>query len=206
MNTRIEKLRKQSLTAINKLSPERALLITQFYKQTDRQDIPIPVRRAMSFKFLLENKTICINEGELIVGERGPAPKETSTYPEINLHSLDDLDVLNTRSKVGFKVDDQTRSAYETIIIPYWKGKTQREKIFESVPKEWEDSYLAGVFTEFQEQRAPGHTAAGRKIFKKGLLDLKEDIAASLEKYRTVGTSESKAKIDELDGMNIVIT
>lgn len=205
MNHRIKKLREQSLKAINKLSPERALLITQFYKQTDGQNIPVPMRRAMAFKFLLENKSICINEGELIVGERGPAPKETPTYPEIILHSLHDLDVLNTRPKVGFKVDEKTRKAYEEIIIPYWKGRTQREKIFQKIPKEWEEAYTAGVFTEFQEQRAPGHTAAGKKVFQKGLLDLKNDIAESLKKYQTLGTNESTAKINELEGMNIVI-
>lgn len=205
MNSRIKKLREQSLRAVNKLSPERALLITQFYKQTDRQNIPVPVRRAMAFKFLLENKSICINEGELIVGERGPAPKETSTYPEINLHSIHDLEVLNTRSKVGFKVDEETRKAYETIVIPYWQGHTQREKIFERVSKKWKDAYLAGVFTEFQEQRAPGHTAAGKKIFQKGLLDLKNDIDASIKKYKAMGTGEAWVRVDELKGMDIVI-
>ena len=67
------------------------------------------------------------------MGERGPAPKATPTYPEINLHSLKDLDILNSRKKVSFKVDEETRKAFEEVIIPYWTGKTNRERIFNNL-------------------------------------------------------------------------
>src|SRR3989339_782047 len=125
MNTRIKNLRTQSLTAINKLSHERAKLVTDFYKQTESQQLSVPVKRALTFKYILENKKICINEGELIVGERGPAPKETSTYPEVSLHSLQDLEILDSRPKVWFRVDDETKNIYQKEIIPFWKGKSQ---------------------------------------------------------------------------------
>ena len=45
----------------------------------------------------------------------------------------------------------------------------------------WIDAYEAGIFTEFQEQRAPGHTVLGKKIYSKGLLDMKADIQRSLD-------------------------
>ncbi|MCK5700478.1 MAG: hypothetical protein KAI29_04970, partial [Cyclobacteriaceae bacterium] len=83
MTERIEKLRTQSLNSINRISAERALLITEFYKSHECQKVSVPVQRALSFKYIMENKSICINDGELIVGERGPAPKATPTYPEI---------------------------------------------------------------------------------------------------------------------------
>jgi len=47
----------------------------------------------------MENKFICFNDGELIVGERGPSPKATPTYPEITVHSLKDLNILDSRDK-----------------------------------------------------------------------------------------------------------
>ena len=109
MNNRIKKLRTQSLTAVNKISPERALLITHFYKNSETPEVSVPVKRALCFKYLLEQKRICINDGELIVGERGPAPKATSSYPEICLHSEKDLEILNSRPKVSFKVDEVTK-------------------------------------------------------------------------------------------------
>ena len=83
MNERINILREKSLNAVNRISAERALLVTEFYKQTSDQRLSPAMKRALCFEYLLRKKEICINEGELIVGERGPAPKATPTYPEI---------------------------------------------------------------------------------------------------------------------------
>lgn len=204
MTERIRKLREQSLNAENRISTERALLITEFYQSGMADAEPVPVQRALAFKYILEHKYICVNEGELIVGERGPAPKATPTYPEICIHSLQDLEILNDRPKVSFKSDETTRAAYRDIIIPYWKGKSNRDRIFQNLPQEWKEAYTAGVFTEFQEQRAPGHTALGIKMFRTGLLDLKEEIAESLAKTDLVNDPEGVDKRDELRAMDIV--
>ena len=67
MSERVSRLRKQSLDAIPSISTERAELMTAFYRQ-DLGPVSAPVRRALAFQHLLEHKTICINEGELIVG------------------------------------------------------------------------------------------------------------------------------------------
>lgn len=204
MTERIRKLREQSLNAENRISAERALLITEFYQSGMADAEPVPVQRALAFKYILEHKYICVNEGELIVGERGPAPKATPTYPEICIHSLQDLEILNDRPKVSFKSDETTRAAYRDIIIPYWKGKSNCDRIFQNLPQEWKEAYTAGVFTEFQEQRAPGHTALGIKMFRTGLLDLKEEIAESLAKTDLVNDPEGVDKRDELRAMDIV--
>jgi formate C-acetyltransferase len=203
MTPRIEKLRSQSLNAANTLSSERAKLITRFYKETYNMHMPEPIRRARAFKYLLTHKEICINDGELIVGERGPAPKATPTYPEVSLHSLKDLDVLNDRPKVGFKVEKETRDLYENDIIPFWKGNSMRDKMFAQLPEEWINAYGAGVFTEFQEQRAPGHTVAGEKIFKKGMNALKEEIAEAKSKLDTINNPADIDKKYELEAMEI---
>ena len=204
MTERIRKLREQSLNAENRISAERALLITEFYKSGVADAEPVPVQRALSFKYILEHKHICINEGELIVGERGPAPKATPTYPEICVHSLQDLEILHNRAKVSFKSDEATREAYRDIIIPYWQGKTNRDRIFQNVPQEWKDSYDAGIFTEFQEQRAPGHTVLGKKMFRTGLLDLKKEIADAMAKLDLLNDPDGLDRQDELRGMEIV--
>src|SRR5664279_3275845 len=164
ISSRVKKLRNQSLNAVEKISAERALLITQFYKSDEARELSPPMKRARAFEFLLKNKKFCINEGELIVGERGPAPKETSTYPEISLHSMMDLEILNSREKVSFAVDDEVRNIYEKEIIPFWTGRSNRDKIMSRMTPEWLNAYDAGIFTEFQEQRAPGHTVLGYRL------------------------------------------
>jgi len=188
MTDRIANLREQSLRAVNRISAERALLVTEFYQKTEGEELSIPVQRAKALEYILNNKFICINEGELIVGERGPAPKACPTYPEITVHSLNDLDVLDQRKKVSFRVDEETKQVYREKIIPYWSGKSTRDRIMTSMKPEWMDAYQAGVFTEFQEQRAPGHTVAGKKLFQKGMLDLIREI----EDRRTSGQADKR--------------
>jgi trans-4-hydroxy-L-proline dehydratase len=201
MNERIKNLREQSINAVPHVSHERAVLMTEFYKHAGSHSAPM--RRALAFKSIMEGKTICINDGELIVGERGPAPKATSTYPELCCHSLGDLDILNNREKISFKVCDETRRIYNDEVIPFWKGKTIREKIFEEMAPEWKDAYEAGIFTEFMEQRAPGHTVLDDKIYRKGMLDFKNEIRASLRSLDFDNDSDAYGKQEELKAMNI---
>lgn len=205
MNERIQKLRQESLDTINTISAERAQLVTEFYKSNEAKSMSVTVQRATCLKHIFNNKHICINEGELIVGERGPAPKATSTYPEVCLHSLQDLDILNSREKVFFRVSQETRDIYENEIIPFWTGKTNREKIFKALPQEWKDCYDAGIFTEFQEQRAPGHTVLGKNMFKKGLNALKHEIEEAITKLDYISDSDANNKLNELKAMNIAI-
>jgi len=204
MNERIKNLRDQSLNAVNRISAERALLVTKFYESDIAQQVSTPVKRAKTFEYILKNKKICINYGELIVGERGPAPKATPTYPEVCVHSIKDLEILDSREKVSFKVDSETKKAFKDVIIPFWQGRTQRDKIFDAMDSEWLDAYKSGTFTEFQEQRAPGHTVLGNKIYKKGMLDIINDIQQSLDSLDFYNDPKALDKKEELKAMQIV--
>jgi formate C-acetyltransferase len=203
LSERVKKLREQSLNSVEKISVERALHITRFYKSDEARGLSAPVLRAKAFEYLLKNKKLCINDGELIVGERGPAPKETPTYPEISLHSLQDLDILDSRKKVFFKVDDEVRKAYEEEIIPFWKGKSNRDRIMSRMTPDWLIAYDAGIFTEFQEQRAPGHTVLGYKMFKTGFNKLKDEIRNAVSKLDFFNDNNAFDKAEELKGMKI---
>ena len=203
MNERIKKLREQSINAVNKISAERALLVTEFYKSDSAREISAPVKRALCFKYILENKYICVNDNELIVGERGPAPKAAPTYPEICVHSLQDLEILDSRPRVSFKADEEVKKVYREIIIPYWSGKSTRDKIMDSMTPEWITAYKAGMYTEFMEQRAPGHTVAGGNIYKKGMLGFKEDINAALKNLDYYNDPEAYNRKEELTAMSI---
>ncbi|MEE9462222.1 MAG: pyruvate formate lyase family protein, partial [Bacteroidales bacterium] len=203
MNERIKILRDQSLNAENRLSAERGLLVTRFYQDGSIQHLSRPMQRGLCFEYILRHKEICINEGELIVGERGPLPKSTPTYPEICIHTLKDLDILDTREKVSFSVDDQTRKSFEEDIIPFWTGNSNRDRIMAQLPSQWHDAYSAGVFTEFQEQRAPGHTVLGDKIYRKGMLDIINDIKAVAAALDFLNDSKAISKREELKAMEI---
>jgi formate C-acetyltransferase len=203
MNERIKKLREESLRTKPYLDPERALLMTEFYEGRRSATLSVPMKRALAFKHTCERKTIHIGAGELIVGERGPAPKATPTFPEINVHSLQDLDILNTREKIPFKVSPETRKIYKERIIPFWKGQTIREKIQDEMFPDWKEAFEAGIFTEFMEQRAPGHTVLDDKIYRRGFLEFKEDIARSLAAIDFALDPEGLRKKEELQAMAV---
>jgi pyruvate formate-lyase/glycerol dehydratase family glycyl radical enzyme len=202
ISERVAQLRRQSLEAIPTISTERAVLMTAFYRE-HTEGLSEPVRRALSFAYLMEHKTICINPGELIVGEKGAAPKATPTYPELCCHSLQDLDILDSRPKIPFKVDAQARQVYAEEIIPFWQGKTMRERIFAEMTEEWIEAYEAGIFSEFMEQRAPGHTVLDDKIYHKGFEDFKIEIQQSLGRLDFLHDPFAYAKQEELKGMLI---
>jgi formate C-acetyltransferase len=198
LSTRVKKLREQSINAVETLSAERAQLLTMFYQSPESKGLSLPVQRARAFEYLLKHKSICINDGELIVGERGPAPKATPTYPEICLHSIKDLEILDSREKVFFRVSEDVKNTYEKDIIPFWKGKSNRDRIMSRMTHGWIDSYNAGIFTEFQEQRAPGHTVLGSKMFHTGFLDLKEEIKKAIASF-----DKNEDRLEELKAMDI---
>ena len=202
MTARVRKLRKESLEAEETLSSERAELLTAFYHH-ELGPVSAPVRRALSFQYLLEQKKICIGEGELIVGEKGPAPKNAPTYPELCCHSLEDLDLLNSREKIPFKVSPETRQVYEDTIIPFWKGKSLRDLLFHEMTDEWKAAYEAGIFTEFMEQRAPGHTVLDDKIYHRGMLDFIAEIDTRLASLDFLQDMDAYSKQEELRAMRI---
>ncbi len=203
MNDRINSLREKTLCTRPSISLERAVLLTDFYKSGVVEKVSVPVSRALAFKYLLEHKDLCVNEGELIVGERGPGPHQTPTYPEICTHSLKDFEILDSREKIAFKVDEDTAEIQKEKIIPFWSGRSLRDRLFREVDSEWIDCYEAGMFTEFMEQRAPGHTVLDNKIYKKGFKDFIRDIDESISGLDFYNDPHAFYKREELEAMRI---
>jgi formate C-acetyltransferase len=104
---------------------------------------------------------------------------------------------------VSFKVDPDTKKVYKDKIIPFWTGKNHRDKIFDSLDRQWKDAYQAGVFTEFQEQRAPGHTVLGDKIYNQGLFNFKGDISYTINKLNFYTDPKAMEKKEQLVAMDI---
>ena len=202
MNPRTERLRRESLDAVPTLSAERAELLTAFYRENLGRHSK-PALRARAFHFLCERKTIWIGEGELIVGERGERPKAVPTYPELTCHSLEDLRILDSRPLTSYRVPPGMLEAYEETVIPFWRGRSLRDRIFPLLPPDWHAAYGAGVFTEFMEQRAPGHTVLDDKIYRKGLLDFKAEIAKALAALDEERDPWALDKREELTAMEI---
>ena len=203
MNTRTERLRSECLNAVPSVSGERAELLTSFYQSLDSDKRSVPVQRALAFRHLLERQRIHIGEDELIVGERGPGPKATPTYPELCCHTLEDLYILPTRGKTPFQVDEGTRALYADIVIPFWDGRSMRDRVFAAMSPGWTAAFEAGVFTEFMEQRSPGHAVLDDKIYRLGFDDFKAWIERSKERIAASDDPAKGGKLEELEAMSI---
>lgn len=202
MNERVRKLRKQSMEAVPHIDIERAKLITEAYKKYEGS-VSIPELRALAFKYYMENRTLCINEDELIVGEKGDSPQASPTFPELCCHTLEDMDVMDSRDIIFFKVDDKTREFHKEEIIPYWENRSLRHKILNNIGDEWKRCYEAGIFTEFMEQRGPGHTVGGDLFYKKGFLQLKQEAQNSIDRLDFMNDRDALAKKHQLEAMKI---
>ncbi|UCD96899.1 MAG: formate C-acetyltransferase/glycerol dehydratase family glycyl radical enzyme, partial [Candidatus Bathyarchaeota archaeon] len=203
MSERVKRLREQSVRAKPTISTERAELLTEFCQNQGSKRVSIPITRALAFRYLLQNQSICICSGELIVGERGPAPKATPTYPELCCHTVEDLEVLDSRKRTPFQVTEDAKSIYSEKIVPFWRGRTMREHVFGAMSPEWMAAFQSGVFTEFMEQRAPGHAILDDKIYHRGLNSFKADIRTQLKHLDYFNDPEAFDKEQELKAMEI---
>ena len=201
MTERVARLRQASLDATPWLTIERGRLLTEFYRQAG--PLSAPLLRAGALAYILERRTLHIGDGELIVGERGPSPKSAPTYPEICCHSLDDFQILHTREKISYCVNSEARKVQEEEIIPFWQGHSMRDQIFTEMTPAWKDAYEAGIFTEFMEQRSPGHTVLGDVIYRKGLVELQQEVDAALARLDFLNDPQAFAKEQELKAMRI---
>jgi len=203
LSERIKRLREQSVGTEPYISTERAELLTDFYQSGAADSKSTPVARALSFKFLMENKEIYIGEDELIVGERGPEPRATPTYPELCCHDLSDLKIIHERVRSRFNVDEASKEVYQEEIIPFWRGKTQQERVLAAMSDEWMAAFNAGIFTEYMLERAPGHAILDDKIYHRGLRDFIGDIKNRIEEIDFFNDPKAYDKEQDLKAMAI---
>ncbi len=202
MNERIRKLRRQSENTQPKIYLERAVLETEAYRKYEGT-VSVPELRALTLLYIMEHKTLCINDGELIVGEKGDGPQSSPTFPELCCHTLEDMHVMNDRELVSFKVSEEDLKIQEKQIIPFWKNRSIRRRILESVSPKWKDCYESGIFTEFMEQRGPGHTVGSENIFLKGFQERKADIRKAIDQLDFLHDREAVQKREQLNAMSI---
>ncbi len=202
MNERIRKLREISVNTPVHIDLERAKIETDFYK-ANAGKYSVPVMRAMTLKEYFSKKTLYLGAGELIVGEKGKDPQASPTFPELCCHSEEDMVVMSERELVSFRTTEEDRRLQKEEIIPYWTGRSMREMLLSRMTDQWHDCYEAGMFTEFMEQRGPGHTCGGEQVFTTGYMDYKEKIKKTVDALDYLHDPEALDKCEELKAMDI---
>lgn len=202
MNERVRKLRRVSVDTQPRISIERARIETETYKKYEGT-MSVPELRATALYEYMRQRKLYIGEGELIVGEKSEGPQVAPTFPELCCHTLEDMHIMNDRELISFKVDEAALDYQRDTVIPFWKERSMRARLLGAMTDEWKEAYAAGIFTEFMEQRGPGHTVGSNKIYEKGFLDYQADIDAALAALDYMNDPTASQRAEELRAMRI---
>jgi formate C-acetyltransferase len=138
---RTEKLRHWIRNVTPQICPERAVLITESFKTTEGE--PMPMRRAKALEHIFANMTIWIHDGELIVGNMASTPRSAPIFPETTTNWVKkELHTFWSRPVDKFFVTDETYAVLMKDVFPYWEGKTIEDMAMRYVPEESKKAWL----------------------------------------------------------------
>ncbi len=145
ISPRIEKLRDALFAKMPEIEADRAVLVTESYKETE--GLPIITRRAKAFKKILENIPITIREDELIVGSATKAPRGCQMFPEFSFEWMEaELDTVEKRTADPFYIAEETKNTLREV-YKYWKGKTTSDLATAYMRPETLDAINHNIFT-----------------------------------------------------------
>jgi pyruvate formate-lyase/glycerol dehydratase family glycyl radical enzyme len=128
---RFEQIRKTLLSTPVCLCPERALLITEYFKKHDNKKEPMVIRRARALEYLLANKKINIFPGELIAGNMGTSRISAIMQPELaSVFMSEELLWIDRRKTTPFKMPFKERLNLFLKVNPYWLTRNLAFKAF----------------------------------------------------------------------------
>ena len=113
LTERCERLRDRLIRTDPIICPERAVLWTESYRQTESE--PPVIRAAMALKHTLSNMTIHIYDDELLVGNQGSALRAAPMHPQINLWFLNELDQFEKRTSSRFLISEDAKQKLRSV-------------------------------------------------------------------------------------------
>ncbi len=145
MTDRIRKMMDNLFAKMPEIEADRAVLLTESYKQTEH--LPIIKRRAMALEHILNNIPITIRDGELIVGSSTKAPRSCQVFPEYSYEWLEsEFDTVEFREADPFYISEETKNTLRQV-YPYWKGKTNSELALSYMAPEAVTAIEHNIFT-----------------------------------------------------------
>ncbi|MEA2015224.1 MAG: formate C-acetyltransferase/glycerol dehydratase family glycyl radical enzyme [Actinomycetota bacterium] len=131
---RIRAVREELVNVTPSICPERALLLTDSYKETEM--LPIMLRRAKALDKILTGMSIFIEKGQMIAGNQASKIRAAPIFPEYSIKwVIDELDEFDKRPGDKFLIDEPTKKQLKSI-YSYWKGKTHQDQVNKTMGKE----------------------------------------------------------------------
>ncbi|WP_315078860.1 glycyl radical protein [uncultured Clostridium sp.] len=179
---RIERLKNMIFNAVPYVESERAVLVTESYKETEGLS-PI-LRRAKAVEKIFNNLPITIREDELIVGAITKNPRSTEICPEFSYDWVaKEFDTMGTRMADPFKIPKETAMELSEA-FKYWEGKTTSDLADSYMSQETKDCIANGVFTVGNYfYGGVGHVCVDYgKVLEKGFKGIIADVVEAMNK------------------------
>ena len=192
MSPRISRLIENLYRNMPEIEADRAILLTESYKQTEGE--PIVKRRALAFAHILENIPITIRDEELIVGSATKAPRGCQVFPEYSYQWLwDEFDTVESRTADPFYISEETKAALAKV-YPYWEGKTTSELATSYMAPETLTAMAHNIFTPGNYfYNGIGHmTVDYGKVIKNGFAGIIDEAARELLSINVYDANYSK--------------
>lgn len=142
---RIPKLVAHLFEQMPQIEADRAVLLTEAYRQTEGE--PIILRRAKAFRHILENIPITIRPLELVVGSATKRPRSCQVFPEFSFEWLEaEFDTVETRSADPFYISEENKKILHEVYT-YWKGKTTSELAYSYMSDGAKTAMRHNIFT-----------------------------------------------------------
>ncbi len=184
---RVQKLRERLLNTTPQVCADRARLVTEAY-QMYQADSPV-LRRAKALAHVLDNMTVFIAPGELIVGNQASSARAAPIFPEYSTHWIEEeIDHFATRTADVFLIRPEIKEELLQRVLPFWKGKTLYDRVMATLPDHVKRAQEIGAISgRGNITSGDGHIIVGYpKVLSRGLegvIDEAEQALRSLPLY-----------------------
>ncbi|MBU3156897.1 glycyl radical protein [Clostridium estertheticum] len=178
---RVEALKEQILSAVPCIEVDRALLITESFKETEGKSIV--VRRAKALEKILNEIPIIIREEELIVGSLTKEARSAQIFPEFsNKWIKDEFETIGKRKGDSFQITEKAKKQL-TEVFDYWEGKTTNELATSYMYPETIEAMNENVFTVANYYlNGVGHVSVDyAKVLAKGYKGIIEEVNCAIK-------------------------
>lgn len=174
LTDRMNKYREAVLTKKPYIDAERALLVTETYK--NHMDKPANLKRAYMLQNILKHMTIYIEDDSFIAGNQASSNKDAPIFPEYTLEFvINELDLFEKRDGDVFYITEETKEQLCSI-APFWENNNLRARAGALLPKEVDVYMETGFFgMEGKMNSGDAHLAVNyQKVLEYGLKGFEE--------------------------------
>jgi pyruvate formate-lyase/glycerol dehydratase family glycyl radical enzyme len=191
---RVKRLKRAIVDAIPYVESERAVLVTESYKETEGLS-PI-MRRAKAAEKIFNNLPVTIHPDELIVGAITKNLRSTEICPEFSYDWVEkEFKTMGSRIADPFQIPEETARELADA-FKYWEGKTTNALADSYMSKETKDCIANGVFTVGNYfYGGVGHVCVDYgKVLKIGFTGIIKIVIEAMEKLDTSDPEYIKKK------------